>query len=103
MFLYNGRFYTIECKSSILSKEGDRTRSILSETIYKVDSLRSQFGLFANASIVTLTSFEEEHISVRRQNIINDVNRANLSNIRLVDRNMLLENRNRISEIFVKQ
>ncbi|MFA6813214.1 MAG: DUF1887 family CARF protein [Bacteroidaceae bacterium] len=104
LFVYNNRFYSIECKSSIIAsrqvmKNGaqmNKPYNILGETIYKSDSLRNKFGLYAQTSIVTLSDFKSYCASEdkgQRNNRINEmreyINRANLSNIKLIDKGML--------------
>jgi hypothetical protein len=104
IFMYNGRIYILECKSSVITtienkvvENGQvKTRSkefnILGETIYKSDSLRTKFGLFANSFIFTMTDFSEYISSAnrgeannRRHNIEGLINRATLSGISIVD------------------
>lgn len=96
MFVYNNRFYTIECKTSINSFRNGKPYNILHETIYKSDSLRSRFGLFANTTIMTLTDFSQYcHVAdkEKKNNRTNEmkglINRANLSGIKLIDKSML--------------
>lgn len=104
MFVYNNRFYSIECKTSIIDKREvlknnemkSKDVNILGDTIYKADSLKNKFGLFANSSIITLTCLKE-YIEIddkgTRNNRIQDmsslINRANLSRIKLIDREMI--------------
>ena len=107
MFVYNNKFYTIECKTSIinqvvngLNENGSqkfKQSNILGETIYKADYLKNRFGLFAKSGILTLTSFNQyvtEQISLgdrkSRAKAMEDlINRCNLSNITLIDKNRL--------------
>ena len=104
MFMYNNKFYSIECKSSIIAfkmmqRNGifeEKPYNILGETIYKSDSLARRFGLFANTAIFTLTDFVEyckDDDSGRHKNKVREmegiINRANLSNIKLVDKKQL--------------
>lgn len=106
MFMFEGKFYSIECKSSIIAyktvigKDGnpvDKPYNILGETIYKSDSLKSKFGLFPQTTILTLTDLheywsdnEDKGLRNNRMREMEDVvNRANLSNIKLVDRKMI--------------
>lgn len=107
MFVYNNKFYTIECKTSIinqvvngLNENGSqkfKQSNILGETIYKADYLKNRFGLFAKSVILTLTSFNQyvtEQISLgdrkSRAKAMEDlINRCNLSNITLIDKNRL--------------
>lgn len=106
MFMYDGRFYSIECKSSIIAfktiidKDNnpiEKPYNILGETIYKSDSLKNKFGLFPQTTIMTLTDFEyywkRESTEGQQNNKIRQmeelIRRANLSNIKLVDRGMI--------------
>lgn len=98
LFVYDGTFYNIECKSSIISEDAQgKPSNILGETIYKADSLKTRFGLYAKTAIVTLTDFREycasEDKNVHHNKIKNMedlINRANLSNIKLIDKKMIL-------------
>lgn len=107
MFVYNNKFYTIECKTSIINQvvnglnengtQKIKQSNILGETIYKADYLKNRFGLFAKSVILTLTSFNQyvtEQISLgdrkSRAKAMEDlINRCNLSNITLIDKNRL--------------
>lgn len=106
MFMFEGKFYSIECKSSIIAYKTvigmdgnpvDKPYNILGETIYKSDSLKSKFGLFPQTTILTLTDLheywsdnEDKGLRNNRMREMEDVvNRANLSNIKLVDRKMI--------------
>ena len=104
MFVHNNTFYSIECKTSIIAyktikKEDsviDKPYSILGETIYKSDSLKSRFGLYPKTSIVTLSDFTEykhEQDKGKRNNkkieMEELINRANISRIKLIDKSML--------------
>lgn len=108
MFMYKNKFYSIECKSSIIAfktiqRNGalvEKPYNILGETIYKSDSLARRFGLFANTTVLTLTNFEEycqsedpgiHKTKIREMEVI--INRANLSNIKLIDKKMLVSTR----------
>lgn len=99
MFYYNSQFYVIECKTSIINtvsywkqqilKDGTikydeytKNESILGETVYKSDYLKNRFGLFAKSYIFTLSKKEE--VSE------NQIKRAILSGIKLIDQDMLL-------------
>ena len=105
MFMYNNKFYSIECKSSIVAfrtvqKNGkyiEKPYNILGETIYKSDSLARRFGLYANTAIFTLTDFVEyckDDDLGRHKNKVREmeeiINRANLSNIKLIDKKQLM-------------
>lgn len=61
IFVLKNRLYTIECKTSVFTPaEQQKPKTFISDTIYKADSLRKNFGLFTNASIFTLSSKNEE-------------------------------------------
>lgn len=107
MFVYNNKFFTIECKTSIinqvvngLNEDGTvkfKPSNILGETIYKADYLKNRFGLFAKPVILTLTSINEYVTEPESQGDQNNraksiedlINRCNLSNITLIDKNQL--------------
>ena len=99
MFMYDNRFYTIECKTSIIvvkqNKQGQTNHQfgqILGETLYKSDSLKNRFGLFANTNIITLTDLAS-YCAKDKSNlktISACIDRANLSNIKIIDLPMLL-------------
>lgn len=105
MFVYQNQFYSIECKTSIIDIRqipkidgtiSDKEVNILGETIYKSDSLKNRFGLFAKTTIITLTDFKkyihDEHVGEMNNKIRQMkelIGRANLSNIKLVDKSML--------------
>lgn len=101
MFTYNNRFYTVECKTSIIDirefgqNEDGSTRTkevnILGETIYKADYLKNRFGLFAHSTILSLTDFQKyidefpNDRNNRTKKMEDLINRCNLSGIRLID------------------
>lgn len=112
MFMSGGRFYVIECKTSIIDiQESEIERNgkiekqrkeinILGETIYKSDSIKTKFGLFANSYIFTVTDFhsyistgtlsEQNNKTQKMQDLIN---RGTLSKIKIVDRSKLLNSK----------
>lgn len=119
VFIYKNKFYTIECKTSIINrmatdrkdKEGNtiyKDQNILGETIYKTDYLKSRFGLFAQSRILTLTNISEyinNSADVvaknnKTRNMADLINRCNISNIKLIDASMLLKGKT-ISEFIV--
>lgn len=94
MFLLNHQLYVIECKTAVKeSKEQPdgswKLTTILGETIYKSDALRSKLGLFANSSILTLSELLDEKM-IPMQNFRVHFDRAQLSNIKLISRRTLL-------------
>jgi len=68
----------------------------LGETIYKSDSIKNKFGLFAQSYICTLTNFAE-YVDSGNLNDTNNkkrkmeelINRASLSRVSIIDGNML--------------
>lgn len=51
LFTYNNALYMLECKTTLKSEEKE---NILSETVYKLNSLKKQCGLTPKAFLVTL-------------------------------------------------
>lgn len=111
MFMYQGKFYSVECKSSVIAykttidRQGnmiEKPYNILGETIYKSDSLKSKFGLFPQTAILTLTDLQKYWSDEPNEGLRNNkmremenlINRANLSNIKLVDRKMIQNSTN---------
>ena len=107
MFVYDNKFYTIECKTSIinliesgLNADGTvkyKESNILGETIYKAEYMKNRFGLLAKSIILTLTSFNQYISDSGSQSVMNNrtkvmqdlINRCNLSNITLIDKNSI--------------
>lgn len=119
IFMYNGRIYIIECKSSIITttdtkviengqvKTKPKEINILGETIYKSDSLKTKFGLFANSFIFTMTDISEyiskgdkAEINNKRRNMEELINRATLSGISIIDGKKIKSNKT-IKEIII--
>lgn len=118
MFVFNNLFYVIECKTSIVNiskerkpkkkrngehlkdndgnliyEEKEKKINILGETIYKSDALKSKFGLFAKSYIFTLTDFVDyiDNDNSRKKQMISLINRASISNIKLIDKNRIVQ------------
>lgn len=108
IFMFNGNIYIIECKSSIIDiseveseKNGQIIRTqkevnILGETIYKSDSIKNKFGLFAKSYICTLTNFADyvndgtlNDKNNKKRKMEELINRATLSRVSIIDGNML--------------
>lgn len=94
MFLWNHQLYVIECKTAVKERKEQpdgswKLNTILGETIYKSDALRSKLGLFANSSILTLSELLDEKM-IPMQNFRVHFDRAQLSNIKLISRRTLL-------------
>ncbi len=116
IFVKDNTFYVIECKTSIITREFVQKRkngklvsdengqpimmpkekNILGETIYKSDALNKKFGLFAKSYIFTLTDLKRyvENDSNKQNNMMNLIKRASLSNIKIVDRQLLIKSHN---------
>lgn len=114
MFVKDNRFYVIECKTSIIAtiskprrnkdeKEQqlmDNTikeeKNILGETIYKSDALRTKFGLFAKSYIFTLSDLKQyvANDNNKAKHMSDLLKRASLSNIKIVDRGLLIKAKN---------
>ena len=62
VFLWNGKLYTIECKTSIKNKTKDGEQNILNDTIYKATALQKNLGLYSIFSICTLSSKENGEV-----------------------------------------
>lgn len=117
MFMFKNKFYSIECKSSIVALKTievsgeyrEKEYNILGETIYKSDSLKNRFGLYPQTYIITLSDFKQywrvddfgqQKNKIREMEEL--INRANLSQIKLIDKSMLCES-NSISDLIVKR
>ena len=116
MFIYNNSLYVIECKTSIINiikvqkekkdKKGnviletqEKTQNILGETIYKSDALKTKFGLFAKSYVFTLTDFKEyirnsAYPQNNERSMIVNINRAEVSKIKLIDKQQILQAKN---------
>jgi hypothetical protein len=64
LFIKDKKLNIIECKTSIFSNNFDK-KNIITETIYKVDALRNNLGLFAKTNIFTLSDLNESNASIR--------------------------------------
>ena len=63
-FIKDKKLNIIECKTSIFSSTVDN-KNIITDTIYKVDALRNNLGLFAKTNIFTLSDLNESDASIR--------------------------------------
>jgi len=75
--MLRNELHIIECKTRLITTNGS---NILTDTLYKVDSLRTKFGLNVKASIFTLASEDE----VKR-----GIPRGKLNNINIVSFNQI--------------
>lgn len=94
MFVHKNTLYIIECKTSLK----DNNKNLMNDTLYKLYALKNDFGLIVNGYLFTLDSDLRDN-----NNQIKDSyqNRANLMNIKLIDRK-ILSDENKLNEIFDK-
>lgn len=126
MFIHNEKLHVIECKTSIIdtrvideykkNKAGQimqdesgkpiiiqktKQANILGETIYKSDSLKTNFGLFAQSYIFTLTDlkiFIKDDLN-RKKRMIDLINRASNAGIKLVAQEQIKANTETIQNL----
>jgi hypothetical protein len=91
LFLMNDRLNVIECKTSIW-KDVNEEQNIIADTIYKVDSLKNKFGLFAKTSIVTLSDLTSLRLK-------DHLKRANEYKIAVLGRDAMLDFESTIKKI----
>lgn len=106
VIMKDNTLYTIECKSSLISTETTNDgkiidKNILNETIFKSDSLQQLFGLRPQTIIITLTDIKAEIEKDKNQKgrFENAFNRANVSNIKVVDLQQIRNNENQLFHI----
>lgn len=93
IFILNNQLYMVECKTSIfdiiVKPNGEETKkNILTETIYKLDSIRQRFGLFSKASIITLSELRDDNF-LPLPAFKSHFDRAQLNKIKIVSAKML--------------
>jgi hypothetical protein len=66
LFIKDKKLNIIECKTSVLLSGPTDKKNIITETIYKVDSLKNKFGLLAKTNIITLTNLNEFDHSIKK-------------------------------------
>lgn len=86
--------YVIECKTALKTGNG---KSILTETLYKLDSLKKEFGLYVKAFLVTLGDLRNDKGEIERRYL----NRADQMGIKIIDKQDF-ENRNMVKIILGK-
>jgi len=106
VIMKDNTLYTIECKSSLISTETTTDgrlidKNILNETIFKSDSLQQLFGLRPQTIIMTLTDIKAviEKDKNQKGRFENALNRANVSNIKIIDLQQIRENENQLFNI----
>ncbi len=93
VFVYKDQLYVIECKSSLFTvftdknKESEKTRgqNLITPTIYKSDSLQSEFGLYPRTFILTMDNLEAFSDTAKqraRNKRIKLIGRENLKEVR---------------------
>ena len=87
LYLQNDNLKIIECKTFIWSN-AEETKTIISDTIYKADSLKNKLGLFANTSIVTLSELTstrlKDHLERAKENRINVLGKESFKSTELL-------------------
>lgn len=83
LFYYNHTLSVIECKTGLWNSSANR--NILGETLYKLDSLRSDFGLRVKPYIFTLAERGDEKYHIREHH----QERAELMGVEIIDRSVL--------------
>lgn len=79
LLMKNNKIYLFECKTSIYI-DSDESQTFIGETIYKSDSLRNKFGLFAQTTVVTLSDLTAPKLELH-------LKRAEASRVKLIGRN----------------
>lgn len=78
LLMKNNKIYLFECKTSIYI-DSDESQTFIGETIYKSDSLRNKFGLFAQTTVVTLSDLTNPKLVLH-------LKRAEASKVKLIGR-----------------
>lgn len=88
LLMKNNKIYLFECKTSIYFGS-DESQTLIGETIYKSDSLRNKFGLFAQTTVVTLSDLTtpklELHLKRAEASRVKVIGRATFINDALLD------------------
>lgn len=95
-YVLNDTLHTIECKTSIWDFRDGKQINILTETIYKADSIQKRFGLLPKTTILTCTNFSYDQ--QRANSFVQPILRANISGIKIVEGKML-ENETKLSKL----
>jgi len=75
LLMKNNKIYLFECKTSVFLHT-DESQTFIGETIYKSDSLRNKFGLFAQTTVVTLSDLNNPKLKIHLERA--DANRVKL-------------------------
>lgn len=84
LLMKKNRIFVFECKTSIYISS-DESQTFIGETIYKSDSLRNKFGLFAQTIVVTLSDLTGGKLT-------DHLKRAEASKVKLIGRSTFLNN-----------
>jgi len=76
LLVQHNRIFLFECKTSIYL-DSDESQTLIGQTIYKSDSLRNKFGLFAQTTVVTLSD-------LTNPKLIPHLERAEASRVKLL-------------------
>jgi hypothetical protein len=82
LLMKNNKIFLFECKTSIYL-DSEESQTFIGETIYKSDSLRNKFGLFAQTTVVTLSDLEKPRLEKH-------LKRADASKVKLIGRSAFL-------------
>jgi hypothetical protein len=84
LFIESDQLKVVECKTFIW-KDVEEKQTLLGETIYKLDSLKNKFGLFASPFILTLSDLSssrlKEHLERAADSRVKIFGRIELSNL----------------------
>jgi len=83
MLTYDNKLYVIECKTSIYSDKDQK--NILDESLYKLSSLKTGFGLRIPCFLTTLSHRGEKKNQIKQRHI----DRSKLMDIDVIDGNQL--------------
>jgi hypothetical protein len=76
LLMRNNKIFLFECKTSIYI-DSEESQTIIGDTIYKSDSLRNKFGLFAQTTVVTLSDLSNRKLE-------SHIKRADASRVKLI-------------------
>lgn len=82
LLMRSNKILLFECKTSIYHNS-DESQTFIGETIYKSDSLRNKFGLFAQTTVVTLSDTTKPKIKLH-------LDRAEASRVAIIGKNSFL-------------
>ena len=80
LYTNNNVLHVIECKTGLFDNKTNRT--LFNDVLYKLAALRKDFGLYAKASIYTLSNLRDENNSIKSKY----ADRCKLMNVKLKDK-----------------